>query len=192
MSTPVVLISVPKRAERRALVDEYCRLSEEVSAKKKRKEVLQAQIESWHPELGTNPFATKREEGNAFILDISVRENQRKVTGVEKLYQALVAGLPTPDSLSKLTEGVWLSDGKVRAKRVRIAGRRGQATMLELVLAEGKKREIRRMLAKLGHKVMSLNRVAVGPISVKGLSTGECRSLSRHEVDLLWKVANGA
>ena len=47
------------------------------------------------------------------------------------------------------------------------------------------------MLAKLGHKVMSLNRVAVGPISVKGIATGECRSLSRHEVDLLWKVANG-
>ena len=41
--------------------------------------------------------------------------------------------------------------------------------MLELVLAEGKKREIRRMLAKLGHKVMSLHRVAIGPIALKGL-----------------------
>jgi 23S rRNA pseudouridine2605 synthase len=64
--------------------------------------------------------------------------------------------------------------------------------VLELVLAEGKNREIRRMLAKLGHKVMSLNRVAVGPISIKGLASGEWRSLSRHEVDLLWKVATGA
>jgi 23S rRNA pseudouridine2605 synthase len=63
--------------------------------------------------------------------------------------------------------------------------------MLELVLAEGKKREIRRMLSKLGHKVMSLNRIAVGPISLKGLSVGECRSLSRHEVELLRKVASG-
>ena len=89
--------------------------------------------------------------------------------GVEKLYRALVAGLPTPEMLAKLTEGVWLSDGKVRAKRARIVGRQGQATMLELVLAEGKKREIRRMLSKLGHKVMSLNRIAVGPISLKGL-----------------------
>ncbi len=111
--------------------------------------------------------------------------------GVEKLYRALVAGLPTPDMLAKLTEGVWLSDGKVRAKRARIVGRQGQATMLELVLAEGKKREIRRMLSKLGHKVMSLNRVAVGPISLKGLSVGECRSLSKHEVELLHKVAAG-
>ena len=93
--------------------------------------------------------------------------------------------------MAKLTAGVWLSEGKVRAKRARLVGRQGQANVLELVLAEGKNREIRRMLAKLGHKVMSLNRVAVGPISVKGLSIGECRSLSRHEVELLWKVANG-
>jgi 23S rRNA pseudouridine2605 synthase len=111
--------------------------------------------------------------------------------GVEKLYRALVAGLPTREMLAKLTEGVWLSDGKVRAKRVRIVGRQGQATNLELVLAEGKKREIRRMLSKLGHKVMALNRIAVGPISLKGLSVGECRSLSRNEVDLLQKVASG-
>ena len=112
--------------------------------------------------------------------------------GVEKLYRALVAGLPTHETLAKLTEGIWLSDGKVRAKRARIVGRQGQATALELVLAEGKKREIRRMLSKLGHKVMSLNRLAVGPISLKGLPTGECRPLSRHEVDLLRKVASGA
>jgi 23S rRNA pseudouridine2605 synthase len=111
--------------------------------------------------------------------------------GVEKLYRALVAGQPTPEMLTKLTEGVWLSDGKVRAKRARIVGRQGEATQLELVLAEGKKREIRRMLSKLGHKVMALNRIAVGPISVKGLSVGECRSLSKHEIELLRKVASG-
>jgi len=112
--------------------------------------------------------------------------------GVEKLYRALVAGLPSRETLAKLTEGIWLSDGKVRAKRARIVGRQGQATQLELVLAEGKKREIRRMLSKLGHKVMSLNRIAVGPIGLKGLPTGECRPLSRHEVDLLRQVAAGA
>jgi 23S rRNA pseudouridine2605 synthase len=111
--------------------------------------------------------------------------------GVEKIYRALVAGLPAPEMITRLTEGVWLSDGKVRAKRARVVGRQGQATQLELVLAEGKKREIRRMLAKLGHKVMSLARIAIGPVSLKGLGSGECRPLSRHEVDLLRKVASG-
>jgi len=111
--------------------------------------------------------------------------------GVEKLYRALVAGSPNPEVLNQLTEGVWLAEGKVRAKRVRIAGKRGEATVLEMVLAEGKNREVRRMLAKLGHKVMTLTRVAVGPITLKGLTIGQYRPLSSFEIDLLRKVAAG-
>ncbi|MDR3635564.1 MAG: pseudouridine synthase [Isosphaeraceae bacterium] len=111
--------------------------------------------------------------------------------GVEKLYRAVVAGTPDQDVLTKLTEGVWLAEGKVRAKRVRIAGKKGESTVLELVLAEGKNREVRRMLAKFGHKVMTLTRTAVGPITLKGLAPGAYRTLSAHEVDLLQKVAAG-
>ena len=90
--------------------------------------------------------------------------------GVEKLYRAVVAGSPDREILTKLTEGIWLAEGKVRAKRVRVVGRKGEATVLEMVLAEGKNREVRRMLARLGHKVMTLTRVAVGPITLKGLA----------------------
>jgi 23S rRNA pseudouridine2605 synthase len=111
--------------------------------------------------------------------------------GVEKVYRAIVAGAPTREVLTKLTEGMWLAEGKVRATRVRPIGRKGEATVLELVLAEGKNREVRRMLAKLGHKVMSLVRVSIGPIRLKGLQAGEFRTLSEHEVDLLHKVAAG-
>ena len=111
--------------------------------------------------------------------------------GVEKIYRALVAGTPSREIVGKLMEGIWLSDGKARAKRARVVGSQGEATILELVLAEGKKREIRRMLAKLGHKVMSLTRVAIGPVVLKGLPPGEHRPLSRTEIDLLRKVAAG-
>ncbi|MBV8487647.1 MAG: rRNA pseudouridine synthase [Planctomycetaceae bacterium] len=111
--------------------------------------------------------------------------------GVEKTYRALVAGTPSRETLAKLTEGIWLSDGKVRARHVRVVGTQGEATTLELVLAEGKKREIRRMLAKLGHKVMSLTRIALGPIVLKGLPPGEHRRLSATEIDLLRKIAAG-
>ena len=111
--------------------------------------------------------------------------------GVEKLYRAVVAGSPDREVLAKLTEGIWLAEGKVRAKRVRVVGRKGEATVLEMVLAEGKNREVRRMLAKLGHKVMTLTRVAVGPITLKGLAPGEYRPLSSHEVELLHKGATG-
>jgi 23S rRNA pseudouridine2605 synthase len=111
--------------------------------------------------------------------------------GVEKTYRALVAGMPGPEIVAKLVEGIWLSDGKVRAKRARLVGSRGEAATLELVLAEGKKREIRRMLAKLGHKVMGLTRIAIGPVLLKGLPPGEHRPLSHFEIDLLRKVAAG-
>src|SRR5262245_3647684 len=111
--------------------------------------------------------------------------------GVEKLYRVVVAGTPEREVLDKLVEGVWLAEGKVRARRARVVGKKAQATILEMVLAEGKNREVRRMLAKLGHKVMSLTRVAVGPITLKGLAPGQYRTLSHGEVELLRKVAAG-
>src|SRR5581483_2345205 len=76
--------------------------------------------------------------------------------GVEKTYLALVAGKPSRKDLQKLLDGVWLSDGKVRAKAVRRLKPQGDSTWVRVVLAEGKNREVRRMLAKLGHKVMRL------------------------------------
>jgi 23S rRNA pseudouridine2605 synthase len=111
--------------------------------------------------------------------------------GVEKVYRVVVAGSPDRSVFDKLVEGVWLAEGKVRAKRVRPVARRGEATVLEMTLAEGKNREVRRMLAQLGHKVMSLTRVSVGPVALKGLLVGDYRPLSAYEVDLLRKVAAG-
>ena len=111
--------------------------------------------------------------------------------GVEKLYRVVVAGSPTREILNQLVEGIWLAEGKVRAKSVRAVGKRGESTILEMVLAEGKNREVRRMLAKLGHKVMTLARVAVGPITIKGLTAGQYRPLTGREVDLLRRVAAG-
>ena len=111
--------------------------------------------------------------------------------GVEKIYRVVVAGEPAREVLDKLTQGLWIAEGKVRAKRVKVIGRKGQASILEMVLAEGKNREIRRMLAALGHKVMSLTRIAVGPVGLKGLPVGGCRPLTGQEVELLRKVASG-
>lgn len=111
--------------------------------------------------------------------------------GVEKVYRAVVAGVPTREVLEQVTAGVWLAEGKVRARRVRAVARKGEATVLEMVLAEGKNREVRRMLAKLGHKVMSLTRVSVGPVRLRGLQPGQYRPLTSCEVDVLRKVADG-
>ena len=102
--------------------------------------------------------------------------------GVPKTYVVEVAGKPTSDDLDKMRRGIYLSDGKVSVDRVRRMGTRGKSTQLEVVLSEGRNREIRRMFARLGHKVMRLRRTAIGPISDQGLQPGEYRKLRPDEL----------
>jgi 23S rRNA pseudouridine2605 synthase len=109
--------------------------------------------------------------------------------GVEKTYLVQVAGIPTKDDVQQLLKGVWLSDGHVRAQHVKRLKTQGQSTWLRIVLNEGKNREIRRMLARLGHKVMRLRRVALGPIQLGSLETGKARRLTQTEVAALRRVA---
>jgi 23S rRNA pseudouridine2605 synthase len=108
--------------------------------------------------------------------------------GVEKTYHVLVAGQPTKQDLDKLLTGVWLAEGKVRAKRVRRLKPQGESTWLRVVLAEGKNREIRRMLAKLSHKVLRLRRVAIGPVELDRLPSGKARRLSLPELQVLQRL----
>jgi 23S rRNA pseudouridine2605 synthase len=105
--------------------------------------------------------------------------------GIEKTYVAQVAGDPTPDDLRQLLKGVWISEGRVRARRVKRLKRQGDSSWLQVVLSEGKNREIRRMLARLGHKVLRLRRVAIGPIQLGNLATGKSRPLTGPEVRAL-------
>jgi 23S rRNA pseudouridine2605 synthase len=102
--------------------------------------------------------------------------------GIPKTYLVLVAGKPTSGDLQKLLDGVWLSDGKVKAKSVKRAKAQGNSTWLRVVLTEGKNREIRRMLAKLGHKVMKLRRVAIGAVKLDKLPKGKARRVSEPEL----------
>jgi len=104
---------------------------------------------------------------------------------IEKTYQVLVAGHPNKDDIDKLLQGVWLSEGKVAATSVRRMKPQGDSTWLRIVLKEGKNREIRRMLAKLNHKVMRLRRIAIGPVQLDKLPKGKSRKLSPRELQEL-------
>jgi 23S rRNA pseudouridine2605 synthase len=112
--------------------------------------------------------------------------------GVEKKYHVQVAGVPTQESLDKLRRGISLSEGKARAQRVDIRSQHKQSAVLEMVLDEGKNREIRRMLAQLGHKVHQLKRVAVGGLSLGNLLPGQWRPLAWSEIDALRRSAEAA
>ena len=112
--------------------------------------------------------------------------------GVEKKYLVQVAGVPAEDLLDKLRRGIRLAEGEVHAKRVSIRSQHKQSAVLEMVLDEGKNREIRRMLARLGHKVHQLKRVAVGGLSIGTLLPGQWRQLAWSEVEALRRDAIAA
>lgn len=103
--------------------------------------------------------------------------------GIQKTYRVLVAGEPTREDVAKLLSGIRLAEGVARADSVKVRGKHGRASIMEIVLSEGKNREIRRMLAKAGHKVLRLTRLAVGPIRLGRLAPGEYRKLTHEEID---------
>jgi 23S rRNA pseudouridine2605 synthase len=105
--------------------------------------------------------------------------------GVEKTYLVQVAGSPTRDDLDQLRKGVWLSEGHVKARNVKRLKKQGESTWLRIALSEGKNREIRRMLARLKHKVMRLRRIAIGPVELGTMSKGKSRRLSHGELETL-------
>jgi len=104
---------------------------------------------------------------------------------VPKVYQVLVAGMPTQETLKQLRAGLYFNDGRFKVDRIRKIGRRGRSTLLEVSLKEGKNREIRRLFARIGHKVMKLERVQFGPLKLRGVALGRSRRLTREEVTLL-------
>lgn len=102
--------------------------------------------------------------------------------GVEKEYLAEVEGAPTSKQLARLRAGVELEDGPARAASVRVVGRSGDRGALRLVMTEGRKREVRRLLAAVGLPVLRLVRVRVGPVHLGQLTAGTYRELTHAEV----------
>jgi 23S rRNA pseudouridine2605 synthase len=110
--------------------------------------------------------------------------------GVEKIYQVQVAGQVDRELLGKLHHGIHLAEGFAHAKHVTIKSRRKKSTLLEMVLDEGRNREIRRLLARLGHKVQRLRRIAVGPVRLGDLPSGAVRPLDSKEIAALQRAAS--
>ena len=108
--------------------------------------------------------------------------------GVEKEYLVEVQGTPTPKHLGALRRGVELEDGPARATSARIVDARGDRGQLALVMTEGRKREVRRLLAAVDLPVARLVRVRIGPISLGRLKAGAVRDLTADEVLMLAKL----
>lgn len=104
---------------------------------------------------------------------------------VEKEYHALVRGPVTADALAALTSGITLEDGFARAVRASLLDRVPDGTWVRVVLHEGRRREVRRLLAAVGCPVLWLRRVRMGPLTLGALQPGEHRRLLPGEVSAL-------
>jgi pseudouridine synthase len=108
----------------------------------------------------------------------------------EKHYEALVRGQPSASTLETLRKGVMFSEDDGRHHRsapaqVRLLRQSGADSWLALTIHEGRKRQVRRMLAAVGYPVLRLSRVAIGPLTLKDVPLGKWRYLTEAEVQIL-------
>ena len=101
---------------------------------------------------------------------------------VIRRYRCHVAGIPHPETLKQLREGMYFAEGFFKFRNVHIHRRKGQSSILEMELQEGKNREIRRLMARVGHKVLALERIEFGPLQLGSLAPGRHRELQPFEI----------
>lgn len=110
--------------------------------------------------------------------------------GIKKTYHVTVAGNPKWSDLQQLKRGIRLAEAVAQVSEVKIRKRRRDSCDLIMVLEEGRNREIRRLLAHIGHKVTRLKRVAIGSLQLGSLKPGDYRRLELKEVEALQKASS--
>lgn len=110
---------------------------------------------------------------------------------VEKEYVAHVEGIPSPAALRRLREGVEVDGRPTAPAEVELESATRTDSVLRLRIHEGRKRQVKRMLAGIGHPVRRLQRVRVGPLHLGDTPLGNARALSDSEVASLKRCAEG-
>ncbi len=105
--------------------------------------------------------------------------------GHEREYLVLVAGRPSWNVIRRWRQGIVLDERRTLPADVRVSRVESGNTWLQIVMREGKKRQIRRVAAALGHPVLRLIRVRIGPIHLGSLRPGKWRELTKREVRAL-------
>jgi len=105
--------------------------------------------------------------------------------GVLKVYVVEVDGRPTADAIARLKAGMHLEGKRTQKASVKMLRHSAQRSFLAIGISEGRNREIRRVLARLGHRVRRLKRTAIGPVTDRGLKIGNWRRLHPAEVKAL-------
>ncbi len=101
---------------------------------------------------------------------------------VQRVYEARVRGVPSDETLARLRMGVRLEDGPARVEEVAVVKQTEANCWLRLVLLEGRNREVRRLLERVGHPVVRLRRIAYAGVTTGGLQQGKWRLLDDREI----------
>lgn len=110
---------------------------------------------------------------------------------IKKTYIAKVEGIPLRESLKKLERGIQLEDGKTAPAKVKVLSvdKRKGKSIVEIVIHEGRNRQVRRMFEAIGHPVQKLRREKYAFLDLRGLNSGDSRELTPHEVKQLRVLA---
>lgn len=109
---------------------------------------------------------------------------------VPKTYVADVDGAVGPATRTRLRRGVLLEDGPATVDSIRVLGTAPGRTLVELTVHEGRNRLVRRLLESVGHPVVELVRVGLGPLRLGDLGQGRTRALTRQEVSELYRLVD--
>ncbi len=112
--------------------------------------------------------------------------------GIPKTYRVEVRGRVPGDLPAQMKKGVHLAEGKARANEVEVTHASKQRSVLMVTLREGRNRQVRRMLSRLGYPVKTLKRVQIGPVSLRGLPVGAVRPLKSGELNALRRELDAA
>ncbi|MCL2336452.1 MAG: rRNA pseudouridine synthase [Firmicutes bacterium] len=108
---------------------------------------------------------------------------------VPKTYRVWVSGIPEPDKLKALAQGIELADGPTAPAKVTLVGVNKGSGILQITIHEGRNRQVRRMCEQIGHPVRHLLRENVGPLRLGRMQPGEFRRLKPDEIARLKKIA---
>lgn len=107
---------------------------------------------------------------------------------VEKVYRAQVRGVPAAAELKRLAEGIRLDDGLTAPAKVWLESVENGNAILKIGIREGRNRQVKRMMTAIGHPVLTLHRLAMGPLSLEGLKPGEYRKANAFELQELMRL----
>ncbi|RAL22672.1 pseudouridine synthase [Thermoflavimicrobium daqui] len=111
---------------------------------------------------------------------------------MDKVYKVTVQGRPSKEALAQLREGVMLEDGQTAPAKVKILEGNDKKSVLEIVIHEGRNRQVRRMCEVIGHPVIHLIRTRLAFLTLKGLKKGQSRELTSGEIQRLKKLLSSS